>query len=145
MYLTNYDPFFDGMRRWLNAIPSDAEHRSRPATPAVDVREDDNGWTFLLDLPGVAPDGIDVHIEDDELVVHAKHAEERRHDNGGNGAGDGKYIHVERVSGSYQRRFTLPAVADAESVSANSKDGVLTITVGKKQEVLPKKITVDVS
>ena len=142
MYLTNYDPFFDGMRRWLGGTPFVAADTSRPATPAVDVKEDDKGWTFLLDLPGVTPDGIDVHIEDDELVVNAKHAEEHR---GGNGGEGGDYIHVERVSGSYQRRFTLPAVADTDSVSANSKDGVLTIAIGKKQEVLPKKITVDVS
>ena len=142
MYLTNYDPFFDGMRKWLAATPFAAADVSRPATPAVDVRENDKGWTFLLDLPGVTPDGIDVHVEDDELVVNAKHAEERRRDNGGE---DGEYIHVERIGGSYQRRFTLPAVADTESISANSKDGVLTITVGKKEEVLPKKITVNVS
>ncbi len=142
MYLTNYDPFFDGMRRWLGATSHAAADVSRPATPAVDVRENDKGWTFLLDLPGVTPDGIDVHVEDDELVVNAKHAEERRRDNGGE---DGEYIHVERISGSYQRRFTLPAVADTESISANSKDGVLTITIGKKEEVLPKKITVEVS
>ena len=139
MYLTNYDPFFDGMRRWLNVIPFSAEDSSRPVRPAVDVREDDKGWTFVLDLPGVKPDGIDVHVEDDELVVNAKQTEQRR------SGEDGAYIHVERVSGGYQRRFALPATADADGISAKSEDGVLTIAVGRKEEMRPKKIAVKVS
>jgi len=139
MYLTHYDPFFDGMRRLFGAPLTGSEDKTQWITPPVDVREDDHRWTFLLDLPGVKPGDIDVHIDDGELVVNAGHTAEQRDEEAG------KYIHIERAGGTYQRRFTLPTTADAESISAKSEDGVLSIVVAKKAEVQPKKIAVDVS
>ncbi len=139
MYLTHYDPFFDGMRRLLSATSFGSEDKTQWITPPVDVREDDKTWTFLLDLPGVKPGDIDVHVEDGELVVNASHSAEHRDEE------DGRYIHIERANGMYQRRFTLPGTADADGIAAKSEDGVLRITVTKKEEILPKKIAVDVS
>lgn len=140
MYLTHYDPFFDGMRRLFGAATlTGSEDKTQWITPPVDVREDDHAWTFLLDLPGVKPGDIDVHVDDGELVVNASHTAESRDER------EGKYIHIERAGGAYQRRFTLPGTADAESISAKSEDGVLSIVVAKKEEVQPKKIAVDVS
>ena len=106
--------------------------------PAVDVKENDTGWTFYADLPGIKADDIDVHIEDDNLVISAKHTSE---------ASDQKeqYIHTERHSGSYQRRFTLPPTADTETVSAKHENGVLKILVAKKESVQPKKISVAIN
>ena len=52
MYLTHYDPFFDGMRRLFGATLAGSEDKTQWITPPVDVHEDDQSWTFLLDLPG---------------------------------------------------------------------------------------------
>ena len=102
------------------------------------LKRNDTGWTFYADLPGIKADDIDVHVEDDSLVISAKHSSEVS-DNGE------QYIHTERRAGSYQRRFTLPPTADAEAISAKHEDGVLKISVAKKESVQPKKISVSIN
>ena len=138
--LSNIDRLFGPFDR-LSAWPYEKEvdkNLEKWLTPAVDVKENDTGWIFYTDLPGIKADDIDVHVEGDNLVISAKHASEA------NASGE-QYIHTERRVGSYQRSFTLPPTADTESVSAKHENGVLKISVAKKQSVQPKKIAVAIN
>ena len=138
--LSDFDRLFGPFEKLL-AWPyekGEDKHLDKWLIPAVDVKENDTGWTFYADLPGIKADDIDVHVEDDSLVISAKHSSEVS-DNGE------QYIHTERRAGSYQRRFTLPPTADAEAISAKHEDGVLKISVAKKESVQPKKISVSIN
>ncbi len=139
MYMTNYDPFFgDALRKFfLNPVSAEAGEGNY-LTPAVDIKEDESKWTFLINVPGVKPADINVHVEDGDLLVEAHREEEHKEEKG-------KYTHVERCEGGYKRRFSLPTSADANGISAKADNGVLSITVRKKEEVQPKKIAVDVA
>ena len=138
MYMTNYDPFFGDSLRKIFFGPGVETGEGHFLTPAVDIKEDKTKWTFLLNVPGIKPADIDVRIEDGELLIEAHRVEEHEEEKD-------KYTHIERHEGGYKRRFTLPKSADFESVSAKMEDGVLQITVQKKEEVHPKKIAVDVA
>lgn len=104
--------------------------------PAVDVQEDSSQYTITADLPGVDPEAIEVSLENGILTIrgerHGETEEER-----------GSYKRVERIHGSFFRRFTLPDTADAENVKAKSRNGVLAITIPKQAQGQPRKITVE--
>ncbi|MBC6413507.1 MAG: Hsp20/alpha crystallin family protein [Chromatiales bacterium] len=138
--LSNFNRLFDPFDRMLawSGGKGEAEDSNHLFTPAVDVKESDTGWLFYADLPGIKANDIDVHVEDDSLVISAKHSSEVSR----NGE---QYIHTERRVGSYQRRFALPPTADTESISAHHENGLLKILVAKKESVQPKKISVAVN
>ncbi len=125
-------------RAFGNALPaSEGSARiTRAWTPAVDIRENGNGFVISADLPGVEPDDIEVTMEGGTLTIRGDRKIETRdeHDDG--------YRRVERRRGSFLRRFTLPEVADAERVSARGKDGVLEVTIPKKAALTPKRIPI---
>ena len=140
LVLSNLDQLFGPFEKLL-AWPYEKDNGKdfeKWLKPAVDVKESDTGWTFYVDLPGIKTDDIDVHVEDDNLVISAKHTSE---------VSDQKeqYIHTERHSGSYQRRFKLPPTADTETVYAKHENGVLKISVAKKESVQAKKISVAIN
>ena len=106
--------------------------------PAVDVHEEDAAFVLTADLPGVAPADIDISAENGQLIVRGK----RDAVTGNEGEG---YRRTERLSGEFERRFQLPEAADAEAISANSTNGVLTITIPKKAQLQPRRIEVKVA
>ena len=103
--------------------------------PAVDIREENERYIIHADIPGVEAKDIEVNMEDGILSIRG----ERKFEN--EEAREG-YKRVERVRGSFYRRFSLPDGADAESISAKCKDGVLEIVIPKQVKVLPKRIEV---
>jgi len=129
------DRLFDGR------LPTYADDRDPPATsdwvPAVDIREEDSRYVIHADVPGVKPEDIEVQMEDGVLSVtghRESETAEQRED----------YKRVERVRGSFFRRFALPDTADAEAISAKCKDGVLEIVIPKQVKIQPKRIKVAV-
>ena len=104
--------------------------------PAVDVQEDSNQYTITADLPGVDPDAIEVSLENGVLTIRGERGAGTTED-------QGDYKRVERVRGTFFRRFTLPDTADAEKVKAKSRHGVLEITIPKQARVQPRKIEVE--
>ena len=105
-------------------------------TPAVDIREEEHSYVIHADVPGVNPDDIEVKMEDGVLSIKGERqsvsSEEREN-----------YKRVERVRGSFSRRFSMPDIVDAEGVSARCKDGVLEVMIPKQAKVLPKRIKVE--
>ena len=104
----------------------DAEGGVGAWTPVADVSEDATSITFHLELPGLAQSDIDVRLEDDELVVKG----ERKMDRSASGE---QFHRVERAYGKFVRRFRLRSHFDPSSVAAAYQDGVLVITLAKKE------------
>ncbi len=105
-------------------------------TPAVDIREEDNRYVIHADVPGVNPNDIEVNMEDGVLSIKGQRQSESVEEREG-------YKRVERVRGSFSRRFSMPDTADAEGISARSTNGVLEIVIPKQTKVLPKRIKVE--
>ena len=103
--------------------------------PAVDIRDEDEAFVLEADIPGVAPVDIDVHTENGVLTIRgerrAESAVEPKH-----------YKRVERMRGTFYRRFSLPDTADPERVSASSDNGVLVVKIPKHERTQPRKIRV---
>lgn len=104
--------------------------------PAVDIREESTHYLIHADVPGVDPSQIDVTLDNGILTIRGERQE--NHDESHEG-----YRRVERVRGSFTRRFNLPESVEAEKIVAKSKNGVLEITIPKSEQVLSRKITVD--
>lgn len=125
----------DEMHRLFERGDGEAAVAAADWTPAVDIREEDGRFVLRADLPGVEPKDVEITLEDGVLTLRGERSSETRE------AKDG-WRRVERISGRFFRRFTLPDTADAEGVSANSSHGVLEIVIPKQARVQPKRITV---
>ncbi len=103
--------------------------------PAVDIKEEEDRFVIYADLPGVDPEDIEITMEQGVLTLKGERSEETTKEREG-------YKRVERVNGSFYRRFSLPDIADAERIEAKGKNGVLEITLPKQEKAKPKRITV---
>jgi HSP20 family protein len=115
---------------------SDLETAVSDWAPAVDIVEEKDRFVLRADVPGVAPSDIDVSMEDGVLTIAGERHTEKHEDAEG-------IKRFERVSGRFYRRFTLPETADAESIGARSANGILEVSIPKKPEVQPRRITVE--
>ena len=104
--------------------------------PAVDIKEDKDKFVIYADIPGVKGEDIDISMENGVLTIKGEKKNESRTEQEG-------YKRVERTYGSFYRRFSLPDTADADAISAKSKNGVLEIVIPKREAVKPKKISVE--
>ena len=143
MGLMRYEPWslLDQMRREMErAVDTRAEEGSSVATsdwvPAVDIKEENDAFVIVADIPGVDPKDIEVHMEGGMLTIKGEKETEKKDEREG-------YKRVERTFGSFYRRFSLPDSADPEKISAKSNHGVLEVRIGKQEKVQPRKIAVD--
>ncbi|MCK4834348.1 MAG: Hsp20/alpha crystallin family protein [Gammaproteobacteria bacterium] len=104
-------------------------------TPSVDISEDDKAFTLLADIPGVDPKDIDISMEKGVLTIRG----ERLSENVEEGE---NFRRVERQSGQFYRRFTLPDSADADKIEASSEHGVLKVTIPKQEVAVSRRIEV---
>ena len=113
---------------------------SRLAPYGVDIREDQDHFYVEAELPGFKKDDIDITLENQTLTISAERREENKQGNGG--AGKGELLLHERRYSRFLRSFTLPPTVDEQTVNAKLADGVLTVTLNKREETKPRKITV---
>ncbi|HXG93199.1 MAG TPA: Hsp20/alpha crystallin family protein [Blastocatellia bacterium] len=106
-------------------------------TPAVDVYEDENAFLIKVELPEVSREDVKVNLDDNTLSITG----ERRLENEEKRDG---YHRVERAYGQFYRSFTLPSNVNTEAINAQFKDGVLRLSIPKKEEAKPKQIEVKV-
>ena len=104
-------------------------------TPAVDIEEQTERFVITADVPGVEPDDIEITMEHGILTIKGERAEERNIEHKG-------FRRVERVSGSFYRRFSLPDSANAERITAQGKNGVLEIVIPKGEKAKVRRISV---
>jgi HSP20 family protein len=102
--------------------------------PRFDVKETKDGFVFKADLPGVKESDLEVSLNGGQLTISGAREEESRQE------GE-RYYAIERSHGTFARTFSLPDSVDSDHVTAELKDGILTVTVPKKPESQPKKIT----
>lgn len=108
----------------------------RTWVPAVDILEEKDRFVVRADLPGVNPDDIEVNMENGVLTVSGERNSEERSEFEG-------VSRIERVSGRFLRRFTLPETADADAIKARCQNGILEISIPKQAVVQPRRIAVE--
>ena len=149
MTLVRYEPFslLDRFQRELNrlgnwdqsGIDGGNDDASNVVTsawrPAVDIKEEADRFVILADVPGVDPKDIEITAENGVLTVRGERKAEKEKEREG-------FRRMERIRGTFYRRFSLPDTADTDTIKARGKDGVLEITVPKHEKVQPRKITV---
>jgi HSP20 family protein len=130
--LTNLRSFEDAFSRMLTEPQT-----NRPWAPAVDIYETENELVLKADLPDVDLKDIDVRVENQTLTI----AGERRFEQQDAVAG---YHRIERSYGKFSRSFAVPNVFDTEKIGAAFSNGVLTVTLPKKEAAKPRQIKVEV-
>ncbi len=137
MSLTHFDPlanirlFEDAFTRLFNEPQT-----NRPWTPAVDIYETENDLVVKADLPDVDLKDIDVRVENQTLTI----AGERKFEKQDNVAG---YHRIERSYGNFTRSFAVPNSFDTDKISASFKNGVLSVSLPKKEAAKPRQIKVE--
>lgn len=103
--------------------------------PSVDVSEEEQRFVVQVDLPGVDKKDIEITAEKGVLTIKGERRSEVK-------SNDKTYERVERVAGTFVRRFTLPETAQAEGITAKQTNGVLEVSIPKQPQAQPKRIDV---
>ena len=141
MAITRYEPWslLSQLQKELLSSQDDKASEGLIATaewvPSVDIKEAADKFIIYADIPGVKPEDIDVSMEAGVLTVRGKKESEVKTEKEG-------YKRVERSTGSFYQRFSLPDSANDEAINAKCKLGVLEIVIPKKEAVKPKRINV---
>jgi len=150
MAIVRFEPFRDltSLQERMNRLFSES-YRSQQTgdddwalggtwAPAVDIYEQDNNIVLKAELPGVDPKDVDIQLENNTLTLRGERKldKEVKKEN---------YHRVERAYGTFTRSFTLPAVVDQNNIKAEFKDGVLRVTLPKREEAKPKQIQINVT
>lgn len=105
--------------------------------PAMDISQTEKEFEITADIPGFDPKDIEVHVENEGIVISGKH-EDKKQENEKN------YLRVERSSGSFYRKVNFPPSADLENVTCKSKNGVLFVRIPKRKEAEKKALKIEV-
>jgi HSP20 family protein len=131
----SFERLFDDTFDRLSGYAGDSDVAQR--SPALDVAENDRGYSVSIDLPGVTKDDVKIAIDGRRVSVTAQtQREEAKKD------GD-RVIYRERSSASFARNFTLPEEVDQEQSQAKLDNGVLMLTLAKKRATAAKQLTVN--
>ena len=103
--------------------------------PALDMFERDNNIVVKAEMPGIAPEDIEVTVSDGELRISGQRKEEKE-------VKEEDFFRTERSYGKIFRSLALPEACDTESVQASIKDGVLEVVIPRKPQAAAKKIEV---
>lgn len=129
MHLVRFDPF---RLAWDMSLAAPTRHWA----PRADVVDDEDRILVRFEVPGVDAAALDVHIEDGLLVVTGT----RSFEDEPNG-----WVRRELAQGEFRRAVSLPDEVDTDQVSASYANGILTIALPKRPEVLPRKVQVNVA
>jgi len=148
MPITKYSPFdtaeFEDFPAGLRVFQDSlsrlfSEPASRPWSPAVDIFETENELVLKADMPDVDPKNVAIQMENHTLTLKGERKFESEN---GNAKG---YHRIERSYGKFVRAFSLPDTVEGDKVKADYKQGVLTITLPKKEVAKPRTINVEIS
>jgi HSP20 family protein len=138
MSLSHFDPlanlrmFEDAFTRMLTE-PS----TNRPWSPAVDIYETESALVLKADLPDANQKDIDVHVENQTLTISGTRNFEKSEDKHG-------YHRIERSYGNFVRSFAIPNTFDTENIQAEYHNGVLSVTLAKKEAAKPRQVKIEV-
>ena len=117
---------------------STEESNLTPWAPAVDIYETEHELVVKTDLPDINPQDLDIHVENNILTIRG----ERKFDVK---AHEDNYLRIERAYGSFSRSFSLANSVKSEAIQADYNNGVLTLSLPKREEAKPKQIKVNVN
>jgi HSP20 family protein len=138
MSLSHFDPlanlrlFEDAFSRFLSEPAS-----NRPWSPAVDIYETENELVLKADLPDVNEKDIDVRVENQTLTIAGTRNFEKTEAKKG-------FHRVERSYGNFVRSFAIPNTFDTDNIKAGYQNGVLAVTLPKKETAKPRQVKVEV-
>jgi len=127
--LTTFDKFVDEF--FNRSIGQFVGSDSLMSQPSVNVRETDNEFTVELAAPGLQKSDFNINIEDDSLIISAEQKQEHEEK-------EEKFTRREFNYTAFRRQFRLPETIDAEGIEAAYENGVLNITLPKKEEAKPQ-------
>ncbi|MBN2651740.1 MAG: Hsp20/alpha crystallin family protein [Spirochaetales bacterium] len=124
--------FFEELDKMMNFAPSKVVNAR---SFAIDFEEAENGFLLTADLPGVNEKDLEVSVEKDvmKISINSKNEKEKKEKN---------YLVKERSEFRAERRIRLPENASSEDIEAELKNGILTVSIKKKEETKPKTITI---
>ena len=143
--LSRFEPFrgASSLQDQINRLFSDVFERPGEESnltswaPAVDIFETEHELVVKADLPDIDPKDLDIRVENNILSIRGERKFESK-------VSQDKYLRVERAYGSFSRSFSLANTVNSEAIKADYQNGVLTLTVPKREEAKPKQIKVNV-
>ena len=144
MSMSHYRPWsvFDQLQHEMSRFSHD--HKTQGSSdvvtndwvPAVDIKEEDDKYMLIADIPGIAPENIDIHMENRTLTISGERNSELKTEHT-------DFKRIERKHGVFFRRFTMPEGVNPEGINAKSNNGVLTVSIPKQEAIKSRKITVN--
>ena len=143
--LTQFQPFRGGstLQDQINRLFDEAFDRTSGDAnlttwaPAVDIYETEHNLVVKADLPDIKTEDLDIRVENNILTIRGERKFEKKVD-------EDNYLRVERSYGSFSRSFSLANTVNVEAIQADYKNGVLTLSIPKREEAKPKQIKVRV-
>ena len=141
--LDRWGPFRGSYDSQLNRLFTDLFGRTAqdqnltPWAPAVDIFEGEHELVVKADLPDIKPEELDIRVENNILTIRGDRKFKKEAD-------EKNYLRVERSYGSFARSFSLANTVNTEAINASYQDGVLTLSIPKREEAKPKQIKVNV-
>jgi HSP20 family protein len=105
--------------------------------PSVDIFEQGSQYVLRADLPGVAPDGVEIEVEGDVLTLRGERKSDPAVDRE-------SYLRIERPQGKFSVQVTLPPSVERSAIRASQRDGVLDVVLPKKEDRAPSRLKIDV-
>jgi len=136
--LTSQREYVRLLKEAFSPMSGETEVSTRSWAPPVDIYETEDAIVLKAELPGIDPKDVEVRVEDNTLYLKGERNYEKE-------VNEQNYHRIERSYGSFARSFTLPNSISAEKVKAEYKDGLLTLTMPKREEAKPKTIKIDVT
>ena len=133
----SYEPwaFVSRLQRQLDRALSESDGATVSWIPHVDIREESDRFVVAADLPGVEGKDIEITAEKGVLTIKGERQSQKQ------ASSDG-FERVERATGTFLRRFTLPEVADPEAIQAKQVNGVLEVSIPKRPQEQPRRISI---
>ena len=145
MNIIKYDPFRElrGLQDEMNRLFGSTLSRTGSDegtfgggwSPRVDIYENKDNLVIEAELPGMKPEDVDISIENNVLTIQGKREFEQKDEND-------NFHRVERHYGSFTRSFTLPPTVNSEDANANFENGILKLSLAKREEAKPRRIEI---
>ena len=143
--LTRFEPFSaaGSLQEQINRVFNDVLGRGREEStltiwaPPVDIFETEHELIVKADLPDIDPKDLDIRVENNILTIRGERKFEKKVE-------EKNYLRVERAYGSFSRSFSLANTVDAEAIKADYENGVLSLSIPKREEAKPRQIKVNI-
>lgn len=143
--ISRFEPFsgVSSFQNQINRLFNEAFDRSSNESslttwaPPVDIYETEQALVVKADLPDVKPEELDIRVENNVVTIRGERKFDKK-------VQEENYLRVERSYGSFARSFSLANTVNTEAIQADYKDGVLTLSIPKREEAKPKQIKVRV-